>query len=437
MTDPQTIEAEATQALFCAVADYVGKTQIDRVLDLEKYPTYQSFLKNCSGAKNLIDRAYTETQIPGITLKRMETFLKDNPSWYESSVITAKGLIKRLSSIVDKDFKRLERPGFANILYVRGAKADKSRAANAMENIEALWKIANKNNPSVFGDINKWSPADIYFVSSKADERIDNVLSDLNTSAKGGSATVESSFDFNDLNELVSELLDSGDLLPLSLKKVVTGDVMIEKYNFSRDVTEKRLSSIKYEGISDQWKNKYTADKPFTRDIQIYFSEDKKQKIKIRHDPTSKALTAVGTIKTEIEVTGAGGRGGSTSSIDIMAGIVSKIDKKFGSDILKAHEKGLNDYKKAIDDLNKTFNITPSNKSKFLQDKEKYNTYKEMRVDLSGIHLCNSLMGTIYKYFHANEGEKKTEKILSKILQGFVAYTSSQSPQSGKFVKAS
>lgn len=437
MTDPQTIEGEAAQALFCAIADYVGSKTVDKALDLKKYPTYQSFLKS-AGAKKLIDTAYAETQIPGITLGRIETFLKDKPSWYESSVLTAKGLIKRLAEIQGlKKFKRLERPGFANILYVRGAKPDKSRAANAMENIEALWKIANKNNPNVFGDINKWSPADIYFVSEEADECIDNVLSDLNTSAKGGSATVESSFDFNDLNELVSELLDSGDLLPLSLKKVITGDVTIEKYNFSRDVTEKRLSSIKYEGISDQWKNKYTADKPFTRDIQIYFSKDKKQKIKIRHDPTSKALTAVGTIKTEIEVTGAGGRGGSTSSIDIMAGIVSKIDKKFGSDILKAHEKGLKDYKKAIDDLNKTFNITPSNKSKFVQNKEKYNTYKEMRVDLSGIHLCNSLMGTIYKYFHANEGDKKTEKILSKILQGFVAYTSSQSPKSGKFIKAS
>ena len=39
------LEGEATQALFCAVADYVGKAQIDKVLDLEKYPTYQSFLK--------------------------------------------------------------------------------------------------------------------------------------------------------------------------------------------------------------------------------------------------------------------------------------------------------------------------------------------------------------------------------------------------------
>jgi len=429
------LEGEATQALFCAVADYVGKAQIDRVLDLEKYPTYQSFLKS-SGAKKLIDTAYAETQIPGITLGRMETFLKDNPSWYESSVITAKGLIKKLASIVDKDFKRLERPGFANILYVRGAKADRSRAANSMENIEALWKIANKNNPSVFGDINKWSPADIYFVSSKADDEIDEVLKDLTTSSKGGNATIESSFDFNDLNKLVSDLIDSGDLLPLSLKKVVSGDVLIEKYNFVRAETEKKLSSIQYEGVSGQWKNKYTADKPFTRDIQIYFSKDKKQRVKIRHDPTSSALTAAGTIKTEIEVSGAGGRGGSTASIEIMAGIVSKIDKKFGSDILKAHEKGLKDYKKAIDDLNKTFNITPSNKSKFKASK-KYDTYKEMRVDLSGIHLCNSLMGTIYKYFHANEGDKKTEKILSKILQGFVAYTSSQSPQSGKFVKSS
>ena len=84
------LEGEATQALFCAVADYVGKAQIDRVLDLEKYPTYQSFLKS-SGAKKLIDTAYAETQIPGITLGRMETFLKDNPSYPDGCVIDTWG----------------------------------------------------------------------------------------------------------------------------------------------------------------------------------------------------------------------------------------------------------------------------------------------------------------------------------------------------------
>ena len=38
---------ESTQALFCAIADYVGKGKIDSVFDLKKFKTYREFkLKN-------------------------------------------------------------------------------------------------------------------------------------------------------------------------------------------------------------------------------------------------------------------------------------------------------------------------------------------------------------------------------------------------------
>jgi hypothetical protein len=36
-------EGEAAQALFCAMADYVGVAKVKQVLNLEKYPTYASF----------------------------------------------------------------------------------------------------------------------------------------------------------------------------------------------------------------------------------------------------------------------------------------------------------------------------------------------------------------------------------------------------------
>ena len=40
-----------------------------------------------------------------------------------------------------------------------------------MDNIDTLFKYANKNDKK-FGDINKWSPADIYFVSDAAKEEV-------------------------------------------------------------------------------------------------------------------------------------------------------------------------------------------------------------------------------------------------------------------------
>ena len=35
--------AEAAQALFCAMADYIGSSAIDKKFSLETYPTYALF----------------------------------------------------------------------------------------------------------------------------------------------------------------------------------------------------------------------------------------------------------------------------------------------------------------------------------------------------------------------------------------------------------
>ena len=39
-------EAEAAQALFCSIADYVGKNNVDKVLNLKQYKTYYLFKKS-------------------------------------------------------------------------------------------------------------------------------------------------------------------------------------------------------------------------------------------------------------------------------------------------------------------------------------------------------------------------------------------------------
>ena len=175
--------------------------------------------------------AYDQLDVPGISLQKIEKFLTDKTDWYESSVLTAIKLIKELTSI-DPDFEKLSKPKWQNIFYVRGAKADKSRSANTMENIESLWKIANKNDYK-FGDVNKWSPADIYFVSENAEKKVKDEISTLTKTAKRGSGKISDSYDFTDLNELVNTLVDDGDLLPLSLKKVQKSATLL-KYNFDR-----------------------------------------------------------------------------------------------------------------------------------------------------------------------------------------------------------
>jgi len=422
-------EAEAAQALFCSIADYVGKDKIDKILSLKIYKTYHLFKKS---QEENINIAYKQLDVPGISLEKIEKFLTDKTDWYESSVLTAVKLIKELSTI-DPDFEKLSKPKWQNIFYVRGAKADKGRSANTMENIEALWKIANKNDYK-FGDVNKWSPADIYFVSENAEKIVKDEVSSLTKKARKGSGKIQDSYDFTDLNSLVNKLVDDGDLLPLSLKKVQKSATLL-KYNFDRKKEEKELADIKYYGVSD-WSRLYTPQKPVTRDIKIYFSPDKKAKLKIRHDPTNDRFSVTKAIKAEIEVSGAGGRGGSTTSMNIISQIISRVDKQFANEVKTAYDRGIKEYENELQKLNIAYGVKAGQNKNVLKstNPKQYEAYKEDRIHLSGVHLLNKLMPTIYKWFKGNEGDKKLEHLNVKVLQKFIEYTSSRSPQSGKFV---
>ena len=101
-------------------------------------------------------------------------------------------------------------------------------------------------------------------------------------------------------------------------------------------------------------------------------------------------------------------------------------------------------------ELNKSYNITPGMKkdqfksrpaaktgpAKGMNGKKQYERYKEDRINLSGIHLLNEIMPVIYDWFTGNEGNEKTKRLNTKVLQRFIEYASSRSPQSGKFVIA-
>ena len=442
MAITNTPESEAAQALFCSIADYVGKTEIGNVLNLKSYPKYPNFkLKH----NETIKVSYLKLKTSGVSLEKIEKYMISNQSWYESSVIIAVKLIKDLSAKA-KQFSKIEAPKWQDFIYARGAKPDKNRSANTMENIEALWAIANSNDKQ-FGDVNKWSPADIYYVSAKAREVVIKELDTLKVTAKKGSGKIIESYDFVDLNKLVNGLIDSGDLLPLSLKKVIkSADLFL--YNFNRTKEEKALADIEYYGVSQQWKTKYELGK--TRDIQIYFSEDKKSKLKMRHDPSDDSLGAKRAIKAEIEVSGQPARGGSTVSITIIAKILARVDKTLSSEWLKAYDKGIKNYTTGIVELNKSYNITKGMKkdqliarpaakfgpAKGMNGAEQYKQYKIDRIQLSGEHLLNEIMPVIYKWFTGNEDDVGRKRLNTKVLQRFIEYASSRSPQSGKFVIA-
>ena len=96
-----------------------------------------------------------------------------------------------------------------------------------MGTIQECFKVANKKNgelgSTMFGDLNKWSPADIYYANKGVQEKLDNQLKLANNS--------NVPYTFVDLNLFIANEIDQGNLLPLSLKKQVKS-VTIEPVNF-------------------------------------------------------------------------------------------------------------------------------------------------------------------------------------------------------------
>lgn len=412
-------EAEAAQALFCSIADYLGNSKSEKELVTKKYPDYESFKKE---NEKLIVDSFAKTELPTISLKQIEDFLINDNTWYISSINIARELIKEITTISNK-FKKVQSPNWKDIIYVRGAAKQKGRSANAMENIGALFNVANVNEGNYFGDINKWSPADIYFVSVVGDKKIQEEVA----LAYG---KMKECYDFLNLNKLVSDLLDDGNLLPVSLKKA-DKEAHIYEVNFVRSKEEEYLSDIEYFGVSD-WSKKYTREKPVTRDIKIYFSKDKREKIKIRHDPYSANYGVNRAVKCEIEVTGAGGRGGSVVGIPLISQILGEVDKKFAQQLRSAFDAGIREYTKELEKANKKFNAKSGTKLKSPQKEQ----YDEERAMLSGLYVSNAIMPVIYEWFTNNEKSKKTAGLNQKAIQKFIEYVSSRTVKSGKFVIA-
>ena len=468
-SDGDTKAFESAQALFCAMADFLGKEKSKKVLNYKTYETYGQF-KSEKGNEKLISDSYNKLKTTGVSLDLIEKILIKDVDWYKSSVNIAVKLIDDISEI-DKDFKKIQSPGWTDFLYYRGAKG----GSDVMEDIEQLFTIANKKD-KLFGDVNKWSPADIYFASKVAEKKIQQVASNP-----------PQGFNFVNLNELMNSLIDKGELLGVSLKKAPK-EVHIYKINFTQKDNQKILEDIKYFDISE---NKGTD-----RDVQIYFGSSKaKPLIKIRHDPYSDALGASLAIKCEIE--GKNSRLGSLVSFGTgtnspgatgFTDLWARVDPTYAKKLATSFQKGTLAYKKGIDELNKEYmkkigttktgvqlkselkkvacpdslinKIIKSNGG-FNYEKKigltslqiikglkptLYEAYQNERILLSVTHIVSSFEGLIRDYF--TEGKKVKDVTQTNVTQRDInlqirknnvimeiyKYASAMSPSSGRYV---
>lgn len=173
----QTALQESAQCFYCAAAWYGNDVYTDD--EVRKYAgsVQATFSKKV------------------ITVDEVLTNLSDE--WKKSCIITA----KKIASFYKK----------GNM--ARGATFH--RGSSYVDSISACFTVANKKEP-LFANVNKWTPADIYIVSSKAPVWNPSVL---NT--------------FDAMNAVTKKAIEDNTLLPFSLKLIEDDtNCNISKVNF-------------------------------------------------------------------------------------------------------------------------------------------------------------------------------------------------------------
>ena len=438
-----TTKAESAQALICSLADLLGDDKFDKFFDgseiQSKVATYAELKKKVGVEK--LKKAYNRIRIGGIAQSLLEKFLNDEPSWYESSMKIARELINQIKTQVDPDFN-FDAPGFQNMFYFRGDD-------DLMGTISELFKSANTqssiaNNQKKFGDINKWSPADMYFGSNKAVKD----LKTLNTDPE----TKSNNLTFAELNNLIFDLIDEGELLPLSLKKVEQEKVIIEKVNFKRSDEEKKLANFKITGVEPYKemkandgkklynlvkvgnKNRFvfncnadgTIGQKGARDIYLTYDikGGKPGRIQFRHTPASGGKPSRG-IKIVIQITGTSALAGQIVGIPQLVNAIKEADKQFAQKIQTKYDELYKNFEKQAN-LYLEYGGGKKLYGGGKKEKDEFNT--DFGV-ISGVELMNPLRVLLKEYF-----EKYRTKKVQNVGRAMFAYATSRSVESGSFV---
>ena len=441
MSATDTAYAESAQAIFCAMADYLGEAKAPSVLNLNKYSTFEDF-EDVKKNKEYLKIAEKRVSVD-MPLKNIYDYIRRKKEWYMSSVLIALKIVKDLKKI-DKDFT-IDQKGFndGGMYYLRGDQ-------DVMKLIDQLFVLAKDSkvtrtlfeqaNIVPFRQINKWSPADIYFANKEAKKQLSEELSD----AKKAPAK----YTFQKLNTLIRKQIDAGNLLPLSLKKTTT-TVKLEKVNFSPARKEKILDSVKFVG-SNNWKTfvrlnaKGIPDKKSSirdsfngikkggktagRTLQIKISVGGAPgHIGFRHDPST------GRLVIEFIGGGAEARGGSLASATIFHKIFESINKTQADHFLNAYNKGSEIFrtqKKLLQKDKIKLRTSPGNIYT-----SKLTAYDHFLAISSSENITNKIFGGqngLKKYLDKPGNKQEVQLFVRMLFQ----YVTSRDPKSARFLVA-
>ena len=427
---------ETAQALFCAMADYLGQDEIKKsksLFDVKTYTTYLDFKTEWnrlySKKKNSVEDIFKNHVKSGqASFQEVDDFLTKQKVWYISSSNIAKKLVAEVNGL-NKLHTKIKAFGWSDVFY--------EHKDEIMDNISKLFEVANEKqkknkDPKTkrkfipFGELNKWSPADIYFATPLAKTTIE----------KAASTTKLDKTTFYSLNLMISKLIDSGELLPLSLK-LAPNEVTIKKVNFKRTTEWKELE--KYGGGNYEW-TAYPAgnipQKPPARDLKLFLknTNSDKDKIVIRHDASTAG------IKGEILLKGMSARGGSLGLEQIL-GIISLIDDGTATEIKNKFKTSNTTFKemkkpirKELTDKVKAKGFDMKNKDdktkEVINEVKKEINYDERVGQLSALNISNKIWPIIIKNIFTEETTK------SSFVRMTYAYAASMSADSAKFVIA-
>jgi hypothetical protein len=334
-------EGEAAQALFCAIADNQGTK-------LELLPNYKAF--KIKYQKD-IDDVKNKVKID-MTMTALETWLSNNDEWYKSSIAIANKLLVDLEKLAKKTYNKIKPKGI-DLFYVRG---DEEIFGSMQTLFTSTKKAIKKENPGaiVFDNINKWTPADIYFASDYARTLLSNIAKGQDVKYTIGSVkTINLHYfrNFNLLNEFLRRLIESGDLLPLSLKKA-PNEVKIKRINFLETDYAKAMENVSYKELklsSDKAKSIFESI-----DFRIYFSKNTGHNLQFRDKvgPNHMNYNFTATITGGTEAFD-GSIGGGT-----IGQVISEVDSELGKNFTKQNieSKG----KKFIELIEKSMSYIPA-----------------------------------------------------------------------------
>ena len=424
MVQVATDKAEGAQALFCYIADAIGSRQIK-----EAYKPYLDGQQNAeyffTEYNDLVNKAFSSRAVDTINSKnQIKQYVIDNKDWFMSSLTISQYIIETIDDISIK-FRKIKKPGWQDMLYKHGDD-------EIMDTMAKLFKSANKqyenlNGVKYFGNINKWSPADIYFATEKAKKQYKKLASDRETR--------NNNLTFAVLNKTIADSIESGDLLPLSLKKV-NKKVYVQRVNFSREKEEELLADTICTGVQSwspmkiknfKYTNQFTmGDYSGSRDIRVTLeSGGKKGDLQFRHTPASSGRPSKG-FKTVLSYKGASALGGQVVGIPLLCAVLESVDKAFAQKIQSTFDSNYKKFEKAMNKYNENGGIYKYKST----DKVVKNEFNNEVGAISAQLIMNPLRTEIDRFF-SKRGEKRNNAV-----RALFAYTASRTENSSPFVIA-